>query len=511
MNMIADSSFESLLKVEVKETADDTGGESQLERFRTSTGLLFLEPGREEALRLVGHLLRYSDQLIAIVGAEASGKNHLMRAFAEANADTLNFSIVKAEQFMSASALSACIGQKLASRLAYVGDLEEWSAQIVNWSEELEKTGARAVVVIDDAQHLSESALEMLADLIVACSGSVGIRFILMGTAELRAHLDHSRLVGQLLGKCHFVEVEPFDAQTSAHFLSWSLASHSLSPDLFTADERRYILQQGKGLPGLIRETSVQVMDKGIPALDADEESAATSPIGGLARSLGRDNPQSAPHRIKYAYAVVGLILLVGVSGVLYQFFSGERGGVDQVGEIEMVRVQAPRIAPTISVAAPETVVSAEAGLPPVENTLEAVPHSLPTESPAAGPAPRAVDRTPEREAFLAKREPLGSGPRSAEWLLEKSPETYVLQMLGTHSESGARRYINEQENPQAFIMFATKMNGKPWYVVVYGHHPDRAAALAAIKRLPTKLRDRKPWARSVESVHKAILEGRHA
>jgi len=77
----------------------------------------------------------------------------------------------------------------------------------------------------------------------------------------------------------------------------------------------------------------------------------------------------------------------------------------------------------------------------------------------------------------------------------------YTLQMLGARSEESAKNFIRSQADSTNFYHFSTVYKGLPWHVVVYGRYANRDIANAAIRKLPASLRKVKPWARSVKGV----------
>ncbi|MGI0119180.1 SPOR domain-containing protein [Zooshikella sp. RANM57] len=107
--------------------------------------------------------------------------------------------------------------------------------------------------------------------------------------------------------------------------------------------------------------------------------------------------------------------------------------------------------------------------------------------------------KTPAKQAVTKKYSGDGS------WFLAQSSKYYVLQVLGTSSESAARTFIQRhQKNPQ-LKYFKTHHNGQPWYVVSYGRYSTHEVATAAIKKLPNALQQQSPWPRSLQNIQQEI------
>ncbi|MEH6576007.1 MAG: AAA family ATPase [Amphritea sp.] len=142
---------------------------------------------------------------------------------------------------------------------------------------------------------------------------------------------------------------------------------------------------------------------------------------------------------------------------------------------------------------------------------------------PKVQPKPVAVAKTqsqaqpiskstvPAKPIVAAKSVALASGKAglsAAEKTLMSWPKSgYTLQLLGAAAKDSAESFIQRQADSQKFYLFTASYKNKPWHVVVYGQYKNRAAAVAASKSLPDKLRKLKPWARSVQGIQTDIKQ----
>ncbi len=92
--------------------------------------------------------------------------------------------------------------------------------------------------------------------------------------------------------------------------------------------------------------------------------------------------------------------------------------------------------------------------------------------------------------------------------LLSWTPSEYSLQMLGAREEKNILEFIAAMPDRKNLRYFFTFYKDKPWYVVLYGRYPDRAAAMTARGELPEPLRSKRPWARSVKGIQNDIRKG---
>ena len=569
------------------------GTKAALAAFESETGFFFAAGSRQEHLRMFGHLLRYSDLLLVLTGPAGVGKTCLVRMFMESDTRGLRTCRIEGEEFMGADGLCALLGRELNVDLGRGKPAPERVEVLTQLAEEIADSGAIGVVIVDNAHQLAEDALEFLADAAIACRESAGLRFLLAGERQLKDHLEHSRLVDRLQGKCHYIELEPFSRDLAEDYIEQRLASVGLSGDLFTAAEIDYILEFGKGTPGLIHDAAVKVLRSGVPGATPTKDAGVGIPrmhlvaigvvaaaiLGSVLMNSGGDEQGTSKGTLDVpAVRLIDAPKIVPArpeapETINVREVQGDGKAALPPGQLPVrERVQLGREAPAI--VAPETMApgsppnnpdpqrapadgagkdteiaaagpaSPEAKAETVGTSAtapkpgvlpgEAVPTDLPDElqesvsppspvsesAPAPGspaPSPEVATASPatpdpearRREAFLAARAKPAAGVRDESWLLEQTPASYTLQVLGTYSAESARKFVNQQGNREDFVIFRTRLNGRDWHVVVYNMYPNRNAAVAAIQSLPWALRKQKPWARSMESIHKAILEDR--
>ncbi len=137
----------------------------------------------------------------------------------------------------------------------------------------------------------------------------------------------------------------------------------------------------------------------------------------------------------------------------------------------------------------------------------EKTPEPAKTVEPVKEPEP--VVKTPEPVKTAAAQpapEPKPVSPYKQEKeLMALKGTQYTLQLLGSHIESNAIRFIDGLQSKTNVRYFETLYQGKPWFVVIYGQFDNRDAAIASIPKLSKELQDRKPWARSIASVQSDI------
>ena len=96
------------------------------------------------------------------------------------------------------------------------------------------------------------------------------------------------------------------------------------------------------------------------------------------------------------------------------------------------------------------------------------------------------------------------------QWLASAKPETLGIhiELLGAIDPKRLENYLVNLAKlvdiDQVFV-YRTRAGGKPAYSVIYGSYPDRAAANAALEKLPAKLRAQHPYLRTVQGMRAEI------
>jgi DamX protein len=170
---------------------------------------------------------------------------------------------------------------------------------------------------------------------------------------------------------------------------------------------------------------------------------------------------------------------------------------------------------PTVTTVAPPVGVPAGPAPTPTP-TPTAKPTPAPTQVATAKPAPAPVAKpapapAPAKPAAVAAKpaEKPATVAKAAggTWYAGQAPGNYVVQILGTSSETAAQNFVKEQGGEYRY--FKKVLNGKPLYVITYGNFANRDAAVSAIKALPAKVQAGKPWPRTVASVQQELATTR--
>ncbi|MCQ2999721.1 AAA family ATPase [Pseudomonas syringae] len=507
-------------------------------------GFKFFPAQRKPVLGQLHHLARYSQLLLVVTGPVGSGKTLLRQALvASTNKQSVQSVVVSARGAADASGLLRQVAQAL--NVAQP-EMRAILAQVV----QLALTGQEVYLLVDDAEQLGESALEALLGL---ADGSPEGRphVFLFGEASLIDRLDQLCAEAQTEGeRYHVIELAPYTEDETREYLEQRLEGAGQGIELFTAEQITDIHEHSGGWPGAInqvaRDSMIEAMIASrsavkrpsvgfkmpkkyvmalgavvavgvlaavlIPGRGGNSGAPATQPANSQAQlPLGQGTPSAQQSNnggpaIEFAGNSQPMPLpLVGNSQPVMRGPLAEAAGASD-GDDDGVPVGSVDQPPTVTTTAPPAGVPAGAA-PSTPRSSIAPPAAAtaPKSAPAAtAPKPAAPAQAPTQVA-TAKTAPAAAGKSAAgsSWYGSQAPGRYVVQILGTSSESTAQAFVAEQGGEYRY--FKKTLQGKPLYVITYGNFSDRAAALAAIKVLPAKVQAGKPWPRTVASIQQEL------
>jgi len=124
---------------------------------------------------------------------------------------------------------------------------------------------------------------------------------------------------------------------------------------------------------------------------------------------------------------------------------------------------------------------------------------------PAKPPQASVAKAKPPAPPAAAPSKPAQTASREAEWLRQRQPDEYVVQLVAASRQQALQDFIARHRFPGTPLSFRTYSKGKTWYVLVLGPYQNRRQARAALAKLPAELQRYEPWARSVESLQAAV------
>ncbi|MBA1202363.1 AAA family ATPase [Pseudomonas capeferrum] len=494
-------------------------------------GFKFFPAQRKPVLGQLHHLARYSQLMLVVTGPQGSGKTLLRQALvASTNKQAVQSVVVSARGAGDAASVLGQIAQSLGVAQAEV-------PQLLSHVVQLALTGQEVYLLVDDAEQLDESALQALLELAAGVPEGRPHVF-LFGEPSLIAGLDELNAQEE---RIHVIELAPYSEEETREYLEQRLEGAGRDIGVFTREQVAEIHENADGWPGAInqvaRDTLIEAMiasrssakrpsmgfnmpKKHVLALSAVVVVAVAAAV--LMPKKSDNAPAQAP--AEQAQATQGQSPAIEFSGssqplplngqsqpVMREPLAQAAGmGEGEEGAPANETALQPSNPPTVTTTAPPEGVPAGPAPTPVQTApAKAVaPPSKPVATQPAKPVAPAAQPAPTQLASAKPAaKPVEKAGSSGNWYTGQKPGNYVVQILGTSSETSAQAYVKAQGGDYRY--FKKTLQGKPLYVVTYGNFASRDAALAAIKSLPAKVQAGKPWPRTVASVQQELATAR--
>ncbi|TDO95558.1 SPOR domain-containing protein [Marinomonas balearica] len=483
--------------------------------FSQEGGAFFASEERNQQLALLEHLSRYSNLLSIIEGGKGSGKTRFLDEFIRTQEDIAAISRVKATMLMTAGQLLEAIYTGFADVLPNVESRTSFGP-LLKFAHELEGSGSKAIIMIDNAEELNTDAIIMLMDMMSLATEAQEVPHVaLFSDSSIARNLDQYQ-TSRYEQLSHVLTLEPFSfEQTKAYLLHRVRAVGGGINLPFSDKQIKSIYQESGGQPGRINEIALTLMGMG--------------PTGKVKSKRKFSLSLGFPlvHMALLSVVMLGILIMVlfsddseGPSSSVSESIppiAASSGGVRQSNSetirriedmqrklkadapVELPPIPADVLQPTVGEDTP-SFESASVAVAPVRQTTPVTQNNRPL---AQTVSTQAVDKKVEPKVVAVKKNPFDK----TQFWKTQTPTRYTLQLLGTHNLSTVQDFIRDQGSIDEFSYFKAIHKGKEWFVVLYGSYRNRSEAIAAVEGLPNDLRSLNPWARSVRGIQQDIAK----
>lgn len=214
----------------------------------------FTDPDRTQTLDMLQHLTQYSEELLLVTGPDGVGKSCLLEQFLTRAEEHWQVCRLDGGHSIEAESLFKHIAECFSLDLSRVPPqelLQRLQAQLNELQEQ-----QLPVLLIDDAQRLSDDALEIVMHL-AALEGEHGklVRVLLFSDNRIDSRLASERFSG--VAQPHRLELKALDEHQTAAYLEHRLrVAGYQGAALFSDKEVRQVQRQARGLPGIINDAA---------------------------------------------------------------------------------------------------------------------------------------------------------------------------------------------------------------------------------------------------------------
>lgn len=132
---------------------------------------------------------------------------------------------------------------------------------------------------------------------------------------------------------------------------------------------------------------------------------------------------------------------------------------------------------------------------PKIQLPLQSATPQIPAIQPRQKTTTIKQPQTPSEPIIKQKQNPL------------LNMQGYTIQLMGVYNFAQLISFTSTHNLTTKTYIFRSLNKDKDWYTLVYGNYATHQAAETALNKLPKELKTLKPWIRSLESIHAAILQ----
>ena len=526
--------------------------------FAPDTPLESLFPGamRRASLDQMQLLARESEDIVALTGPAGSGKTTLGDFFARhADRDQV-IARIRATLLTTPSQLLEDMFKSFVLDFPQQATLAELKAALQRYFAALHRQSRTVVLLVDSAHELGDDALSLLTKLALNDNHDATFHLLLLGEPSLLEMLDYTCPMREGQPQFTAVQLPAFSLEETRAYLRYRLSAAGYNQE-DTARTLPYSNRQVErihklsgGIPASINARASDLLgDGGLDILDLLPRLPAELPrpyvyatAGALAvivlvallmggnedTELAQSNlsePVPIPLEALNTIRTVDEALDVDSDPAIGDnVATGLATGIPLTTPLDTSNAPAPQtnagtaaansatatpeasatpaVAPARAVASAPAATSAS----PVTSASTPAPATTPARAVAATtPAPAAAPARPAAAASTADATaPLASQHTRIRAL---PANQFTVQLLGSTSRANVEDFVRRHASTPLY-WFETRNQGNPWFVVMMGAYPSRAAAQTAASGLAGELGRLEPWIRSIGTIHGEIVAG---
>ena len=485
---------------------------------------------RRQILDQLLHLCQFSNNVLVVLGEYGVGKTRMVQALIDALDDADDICFLEGQ---ITSDFDSLLGDAI--KQYELSDAQEFSEFTARRSE----NDGLAVVIVDNAHHLTDEVLEELVGLI-KLGAETRVHLVLFAELHLLPRLERLDLPDITLSD---FQLERFSLSEAVDYLNFRMEmADYLGPEIFNDIKVDAWLRQARGqlvrlheyaqealLVSVSSSGSFRINRKGLSIKVILTASAALAVLMGYLYWRSSSERPLLPEigdstaMIASAHTESSSPGSVPVAPVLLH----EGANPVQIGESTSLE-KAPLVAQASEVIAPaentdqatlsspsqampivsQTILPANIGRQTVTSKPEEIKDALTRKIVKLETPQQAKTVNSKAEALNVKKAKSISNSNYTEQeksILSWRESDFTLQVVGLSSEKATREYVATQPNKKDLLVFKSTRQGKDWFVVITGRYPSSSSAREASKLLPESQRKAAPWPRDLKTIQAEI------
>ena len=516
---------------------------------------IYSDATRDQMIATLRHHMQFSDLVLVVEGEQGSGKTTLFRQLIQNNLPNLFLISILAE----ATDTLTLLQQKMVAHLKGQGSTNYLDQDLKN----LQVFDQFPIAIIDDAHVLSDTTLQELIRYRsqLKHDKETNLKILLLANPGMAATLED---ISDLQHNQLYVQQMPTltPKQTQA-FLDHRLNKAGYSGDALLPPETiQQIHKKSQGKPGQVMAMAALMIEKHVRNFNQrggtflNKFLGVASTLLLLATGIYFWSTHTATVVPEVAImqpapevgsAITDELDVLSEKGLAITESETNTSVADSLAANDPAANTLDATATPAESAALPSNVSSSGIAPPPSAPVTAVPDTTApvntaaaaTPAPAPAPAsvivtkkpvaePRAIPSPPlepkpalppvvDAKAIPAEKPIIPPAPpelatlglKDSEWLRAQDPAHWTLQLLGARDTHTLVKYVREHKLSEDCAWYATQLNGKPWYVLVYRFYTNADSARKGLDLLPAAMQQGQPWVKSLAAIQKDLPKPR--
>lgn len=454
-------------------------------------------PQRVAIVEQLVHICRYTPGLVLLEGNAGKSPVNFLRDMADLLRDELDFALLDNNHCEISFITTELVTQWY---IYQTEDIDQTDVQSIHHYLDIGlQSGRLALIVIERASLLTDEAINFLVGMMARHSR---LTVLFAGIVDARPLLRRAQ---QAEVPVHRIDL-PDATDSVSSKLSSSNFDHTFSDESYAAPDDDGLdddLYEPDFLVAEPRGKREPVVGREFAATQSSIRINTSDSVFGMSTHLSTVQAWGAATlaSIRKKKSGGALLLMVGFLALVLLLLLMAIDSRDATKNVSTVMESAepssppPVIAATVAsvattVAAAPAAVATQAQMVPAEPAEQSVtPTAVIENKVVADPAPVIPEQT--------KAKAIEKAISSTEKQWRAKPANYTIQVAAAYSEKNIRGLAAKLPNSPPHLVYQTKRDGKPWFVLIYGSFTTKQAAAAARDSLAVDLKKNStPWVR---------------